>query len=229
MPTRRSGTRSCAENSASAKDPIVPRPGLGLGAGSIDASFPSGRRKQLQNGFARMRDTRFLEAPSMPGFERRSSWMFPDDGCFARAALAGKNLSEWGFPRPWKLFAFGKLVAQTPNTLSGLVTWWYHIVPVVRVGSQVMALDPSVEPRWALPFETWVARMGGVPEDFKFSVCVPGSYAPYSSCMNPSSDEESSEFEDQYEFLDDEWGRIHDLRRDPRRELGDEPPWLPGH
>jgi hypothetical protein len=193
---------------------------------SLDSSeIPQWNSWQLRTGFQRLRDQRYLEMSTMPGFARRLSWLYPDDGCFSRAALATQLLAHEGYPHPKKLFAFGNLVAQTPNTSSGQVSWWYHTVPVVRVGGEVMALDPSIEPKRPLPFAEWVQRMGGSPQDFTFAVCQSGTYTPYSSCYAPPSEDVSAEMQDQDAFLQAEWAREQELGRDPVKELGDQPPW----
>jgi hypothetical protein len=49
----------------------------------------------VENAFLRVRDSRFMFTPARPEFARRSSWLYPDDGCYARAALAKKNMIEW--------------------------------------------------------------------------------------------------------------------------------------
>lgn len=190
-----------------------------------DSVIPEWSENQLQSGFEKLRDTRFLDPPEMPNFWRRSSWLYPDDGCFARAALGGKNLQHWGYPRPMKLFVFGKLYFTTENSPEGGVTWWYHIVPVVRVNGEVRILDPSVETHRPMRLQEWVERMGSTVDDSRFSVCDPGTYAPYSSCANPGPSGENDALDDQYSFLDMEWKRLQDLGRDPKTELGDRPPW----
>jgi hypothetical protein len=196
----------------------------------VDVSaVPEWSPDELKAGFEQMRDSRFLNPPDMPDFSRRSSWLYPDDGCFARAALGGQNLQKWGFKRPLKLFIFGSLAVRTANSPSGWVSWWYHTVPVVQVDGQVMILDPAIEPQGALPFESWVKRMGGTSADFLFSVCRPRTYDPYTSCTSPDADAESPALDHQYAFLDLEWSRLEDLGRNPTRELGTSPPWVVGH
>lgn len=67
-------------------------------------------------GFRSLRDARWLTMPGMRDFKRRSSWLYPDDGCFARAALGGQKLESWDYPRPKKLFIFGDLEVKTANS-----------------------------------------------------------------------------------------------------------------
>ncbi|MGZ3722530.1 MAG: hypothetical protein ACXVA9_06350, partial [Bdellovibrionales bacterium] len=58
----------------------------------------------MNERFAKFRDVRWLQSSDQPGFLRRSSWLFPDDGCFARAGLAILNLNKWKMPVPSKIF-----------------------------------------------------------------------------------------------------------------------------
>jgi hypothetical protein len=46
-----------------------------------------GSYADLENQFHMIRDTRYLQT-SEPSFPRRLTWLYPDDGCYARAELA---------------------------------------------------------------------------------------------------------------------------------------------
>jgi hypothetical protein len=194
---------------------------------------------QVSAGFDAIRDPRWLSTKAM---ERRESWLYPDDGCFARAALAGQRLEADGYVRPFKLFVFGNLVVQTANAPQkekacppwGEVSWWYHVVPVVRVGSTVKVLDPAVEPYHALEVHEWVKRVnsgvvdGGPESGITLSVCDEYTYDPYQSCLTAKAGAESSALSDEDSYLKLEWGRQVELGRKPRKVLGDDPPWKSG-
>lgn len=179
----------------------------------------------VQRGFEMLRDFRFLNDPSHPGFLRRDSWLYPDDGCYARAALAKQNLHNWKFAAVKKIFVFGNLRVETNNSPAGFVTWWYHVVNGVLVGNQPYVLDPSIDPLTPLTLNEWTERMGGVKADMRFSICDEGTYTPYDACVNPPAGSDSAAVEDQISFLDSEWEQLTELKRDPSLELGDQPPW----
>ncbi len=173
--------------------------------------------------FTKFRDTRFIKDSSHQ-MMRRSSWLFPDDGCFARAALAIQNLKTWNLPVPAKLFIFGNLTVKTKNSPSGAVSWWYHVVPIVMVGQQPVILDPAINPDQPMLLKDWIGTMTADLRTTKFSVCRSTAYAPSSPCSVDSTSS-SSALEDQMTYLNLEWTRIQALHRDPVRELGDFPPW----
>ena len=67
---------------------------------------------------AQLREARFVFGRDQPEFARRSSWLYPDDGCFARAALAADNLARWSFAPVAKIFVFGDLDVRTGQTIT---------------------------------------------------------------------------------------------------------------
>jgi hypothetical protein len=202
---------------------------------SLDTSdIPDWSRvKDYAEVFEKIRDSRFLNDPdhvdpdTQRGFVRRDSWLYPDDGCFARAALMGQNIQKLGLPRPAKIFIFGRLEARTPNTTSGSVTWWYHVVNIIKVNGQPIVFDPSINPKAPMDLNSWVLSMTTDSSQIQVSVCSPQTYTPDSSCLRGfASSEEAAAVNDQDSFLDNEWNRQQDLGRDPYQVLGHTPPWL---
>lgn len=209
---------------------------FGQGISAVDAAAPFSSahlppatawpsRDVMAANFARFRDTRWMTLPSRPDFPRRSSWLYPDDGCFARAALAIFNLARWGISLPNKVFVFGDLAVRTPNSPDGLVTWWYHVAPLVEVDGLKYVLDPAIEPRHPLKLEDWLATMSATPDDLEVAVCGSGTYSPSDACSDQSDGREVQAARDQREYLNLEWRRVSELGRDPVTELGDNPPW----
>ncbi len=181
---------------------------------------------QLLQAFRKVRDSRFLVDPTEAGVVRRSSWMYPDDGCFARAGVMSQKLEEWGYARPKKVFIFGNLNVKSPNAEMGMVSWWYHVVPVVTVAGAPYVFDPAIEPKEPLTLEQWVLRQVPDVKDAKLSICHELAYQPFDSCANGSRGADTNSMTDQSGFLDYERERLIQLGRDPARELGDFPPWL---
>ena len=180
----------------------------------------------MTDHFNQFRDYRFMTVPSRPNFLRRSSWMYPDDGCFARAALAVRNLVQWSIRAPKKVFAFGDLRVKSVNALDGEVTWWYHVAPLVETAGRKYVLDPAIEPSGPIPLEDWLARMSDNPSSIEVSVCESGAYTPSDDCRKSTDGIESGALRDQVWYLEREWHRLEELKRKPHEELGEYPPWL---
>lgn len=181
--------------------------------------------EELIHLFNVIRDTRFLLTNNHPGFERRISWLYPDDGCFARAALAGMRLNEEELVRPSKVFAFGNLDVTTPYSPSGHVSWWYHVAPIVTFNGDTYVLDPALDPLAPMRVEDWFSKMGNT-SSLKGAVCNPYSYAPFDSCEQATINSDGSALGDELYYLDREWERVSSLGFDPYFLLGKNPPWV---
>lgn len=182
----------------------------------------------IEASFLKVRDERFVQETdkSMPaGYLRRSTWMYPDDGCFARAQLMEDNLTAWGHKPTSKIFVFGNLRVKSKNAIGGSVSWWYHVAPVVSDGMNEYVLDPAIEPSKPLLLNDWLKTMGSL-NSLSIAICNTNTYTPYSDCYNPSAWDGSSALDDQRGYLSDERSRLENLGRDTAQELGDYPPWL---
>lgn len=146
--------------------------------------------KDLQERFEDIRDERFLTLPGDEDSPRRISWLYPKDGCFTRAALANRLAFRKFIPIPNKVFAFGNLRVKTPYSIRGVVGWWYHVAPIVRVGEKKFVLDPSIEFSRPLELEEWLDRMGDVKR-IKVAICGSGTYSPGDSCDKETDGMES--------------------------------------
>lgn len=182
-------------------------------------------KEYMQKSFEAVRDERYLYTNDLPEFARRISWLYPDDGCFARAAMAASKLIEWKIPPVNKIFIFGNLRVQTENSPHGQVTWWYHVAPLVSVDGEAFVLDPAISPNEPLPLKSWVETQTSDVMSVKLSVCKTDAYVPGDSCQSPSARDSQDAPGDQNEYLGMEWSRTVDLERDPYKVLGDEPPW----
>jgi hypothetical protein len=182
--------------------------------------------RDVLEAFRRVRDERFLQWKAMPGFGRRLSWLYPDDGCYARATLAIRQIQAWGFPKPLKVFAFGALSIRTANNPNGVANWWYHVAPIVSTHHELYVFDPSIEPTKPLLLRDWVARMSNDPSSIRIALCGAETYRPDDSCAPSGADPTAAALNDQQVFLQLEWQRLQGLGRDPAVELGAGPPWL---
>jgi hypothetical protein len=204
-------------------------------AGLDFANVPTWSDADILAQFESARDERYLTQtfPPDPDFQRRISWLFPDDGCFARAEQLDVRVARAGKARPHKLFAFGPLRVYTDNASSGRVGWWYHVVPVVKNSSgEPIVLDAAVNPCKPLPYLNWLALMvddmaayDDLAEGNGVALGDSWSYDPFSlSSGEPSHSAESLDTL-QGIFLYSEWSRQSELGRDPNLVLGATPPW----
>lgn len=180
---------------------------------------------ELMHLFALIRDKRFLYNPSMPDFSRRITWLYPDDGCFLRAALAGILLEEEHLIRPAKIFIFGDLELSTQYSRKGHVSWWYHVAAVVNYMGSIYVLDPALNNEQPMLLEAWYQRMS-LDGNLSGVVCNAYTYDPLDHCYKASAQSDAFIQRDEAAFLDKEWRRIEVLGFDPLAILGDRPPWV---
>ncbi len=184
-----------------------------------------GSYPDLEREFFYVRDTRFIKTNNA-NFPRRLTWMYPDDGCYARAELAKNELNAHNFPEPKKLFVFGSLHAPSKNSETGYVQWWYHVAVTYRVGADVYVFDPAIEPLHPLKISEWNRLVGGESSQVQYSICDQNTYDPSNDCNQPTPVSIEMSLQEQKQFLSAEWDRLLDLHRNPEKELGDSPPWL---
>lgn len=180
----------------------------------------------MLSAFHYVRDLRFFELNSEPGFLRRTSWLYPDDGCYMRAGVVKHLLDQANkYPVISKVFVFGNLSVRTPNARSGVVSWWYHVAPIIRIGVQPYVLDPAIEPKNPLKLVDWLSLQNSKPTNLVLSICHANAYEPWNACSSSSEISENALYQDQTEFLISEKDNLISLGRDPMKELGDHPPW----
>lgn len=179
---------------------------------------------ELQKKFEFIRDTRFLETEN-PNFPRRLTWLFPDDGCYARAEVAKNNLADQAVTIPKKIFVFGNLSVQTVNSPYGSVQWWYHVAITYRVNRDVYVLDPALEPHRPLSIHEWNILVGGETNKVRYTICHANTFDPMADCGGADAITPQQAIDEQKSFLNSEWDRLLELDRDPNKELGEFPPW----
>lgn len=197
-------------------DKSLRRTPLGTSTRYDEASLPKATAwtsvSIMQTRFEQMRDIRFLIWRPKPEVLRRISWNYPEDGCYARAALAMKNIFQWFMPLPKKVFVFGNLRVKTQNSSRGVVGWWYHVAPIVEVEGVKFVLDPAIERSQPLKLVDWLSRMGR-PEKMKVAICGSGSYFPGDNCDKESDGLELRAERDQQYYLGLEWSHMGRLGR----------------
>lgn len=179
--------------------------------------------------FQQVRDSQFLPDPDVPNILRRSSWLYPQDGCFARAQLVVSNIESMGMPLPKKLFIFGNLRVETPYSIKGSVSWWYHVVPVVRVGEHIIVFDPAIEAKHPLFLMDWIrlqsVDLENLELDAEFSLCKYNTYSARSNCKAGDPIADRMARSSQKRFLRQERQNLKALNL-PEAFLFDKAPWF---
>ena len=182
-----------------------------------------GSLAQVQKVFAEIRDLRAWSWNDRPGFARRIPWLYVDDGCFLRAEMIVEKFREWGYSVPKQVMAFGDLRGDSAY---GSVTWWFHVAPVVKVGSQSYVLDPSMDATHPLSLEEWTLRMAPVSAA-KLSICNADVVDPQQYCFSTEANWDTQYETEQLQlYLGLEWDKLQAaLGVEPIGPLGDTPPW----
>ena len=180
--------------------------------------------------FQYVRDTSFIVDPDDNTKLRRSSWLYPQDGCFARAELAVFNLEYLGIPAPKKIFIFGDLDVKTVFSSRGEVSWWYHVAPIFRIGRRVFVLDPAIEMNHPIELVDWIKRQLEDDEwaSTKFNICHKNAYVPSSDCNNGDLRTHRMAGVQQLRYLKRERRNLESLGF-PLSYLFEKPPWYLGN
>ena len=108
------------------------------------------------------------------------------------------------FEPPKKHFAFGELRTKSINTApedKGLVSWVYHVAPIIRLNDgSLYVLDPALSAN-ALAKEEWYAKMTQTDKAYisGFVTCKANTYMHYNSCFDPvKNTEEETKCENEH-------------------------------
>jgi hypothetical protein len=159
-------------------------------------------------------------------FNRRATWLYPYDGCASRAAHVTRRMLERGEPAPAKLYAFGNLRVKTPFQKGGTAYWWYHTAPAYRLGGETYVMDASVESKRPLTLHEWLSRMSSRTSTVKLAICDANAFNAESICHGGPEDQDRDYEHNIRSYLPKEWQNLESLGFDPRKLLGDEPPWV---
>lgn len=184
--------------------------------------IPRWNSYDLQAWFQEIRDDRYLQWSGQRNMKRRLTWLYPQDGCFARANMIVRRMRDKKRPIPKKIFVFGNLWFHTPYAPGGKVGWWYHVAPIVDVNGISYVLDPAMDFHRPLRVNEWLAHMGN-PYEMKIAVCGAGTYMPINDCDRKQVRNLGKQ--PIMNFMTKEWDSLEELGHDPERLLGDLPPW----
>ena len=197
------------------------------------ACVPEYSSADLGEAFTTIRDRRPLEDIDQPDFPRRIPWLQVDNGCEERAPAAVFFLDQAGFTAPYYARVKSKkgqsLGLATDNDPAGKVQWSHHVAPVVRVGSELMVLDPAINAAAPLPIADWIRRFNR-GQQVDVALCrdievgdgcfAAAPVAPHAPPIPAGRDDVM------HMRLQVEWRVQEILGRDPTRVLGNCPPWL---
>jgi hypothetical protein len=117
---------------------------------------------------------------------------YPDNGCWARAHKMCHDLVSDESEDPEKVWIRGNLVTPTPNHPDCVVSWWYHVAPILTVatssGNEKWVIDPSVSPS-AESEAAWKGRQGDPTASLTRTVWT--QYGPYGGTDPSLSDTNS--------------------------------------
>lgn len=172
--------------------------------------------------FEILRDKQFIEHNHIM---RRSSWMYPQDGCWIRAELMNRNLVSENHPPLRKLFIFGPLRVSTNYSSYGFVTWWYHVAPIARTPDGLYIMDPSINANSPMLLQDWILKQVENVEQAELALCEANTYNPGSSCLSASLQQIDDVISGQKTYLDNEEHNLERLGLPVGDYLGDTPPW----
>jgi len=187
--------------------------------------------------FDSARFDRYLEWDEQPEFKRRSTWLYPDNGCWYRAEIYVTLIVDFmtakfpgkKFATPKKHFAFGDLAAKSSSIRGGIVRWGWHVAPLIRLNDgKLYVMDPALNGD-AVHKEGWYKLMMSEP-DAKitgFVTCDTETYKTENSCFNAKQVDPQSLGCEIQGFLATEWERQIHLGRDPKIVLGDDTQFYP--
>ncbi len=162
--------------------------------------------------------------------KRRATWMYPDDGCFVRAQVAADVFEKTTGKKAAKIFAFDNLTVKTANSPDGEVGWWYHVAAIAKVVDPLTkkeafyVYDPAIDMKKPMEVRDWLKAMNS--PNAEVAVCTGDAYDPDSDCGAGTGSPLGRAINEAQWFMPSEWYRLEELGRDPKRELGEFPPWL---
>ena len=193
------------------------------------SSIPSWSQEEVTEGFHLVRDHKFLPCSNVVGNKRAIPWLYPENGCFLRAALSRRLLSLKGYAGIKKLFVFGDFKYKSKWAETGYVAFKFHVAVATRVEREIYILDPSVDYEKPLLLLHWSQRLTSESQNktIEYSLCSDLTVSHNSECNEMEESNEvgirrgmphTMEFF-AMEYLAKEYENIHQLGLDPKREL----------
>lgn len=127
---------------------------------------------------------RAYKNPNTGHFLRKAPWLYPVDGCYAKAAHVSSQVQKHGYAKPGKVFAYGDLEFRSPYARNKRVTYWsYHVAAAYNVGPEVYVIDPMINSQNAIVLSDWLNQISKKPQKVKVRLCDANAYSPSSRCQ----------------------------------------------
>jgi len=202
------------------------------GAQLLSTYVPSVKsEEELKTYFEYARGTRHLKDPDpiYQTFLRRIPWLFPDDGCFLRAALVSKLLQKDFQQATGRAFVFGDLWVDSPQSPQR-IHWWYHTAATLKLNETTYVIDVAIDAKKILTLQDWVNKQNVKFETAEVSLCDAETYFPNQLCKNSGPDEDMAP-DHTTQYLNAERTRQQALHSSESPTvvdsiLGESPPWL---
>jgi hypothetical protein len=123
------------------------------------------------------------------------------------------------------VFVFGDLKHVNKYDSRGASYWWFHVGSAFRIGQRAVVLDPSIDPRSPIPLDRWIRSFAKKVDATRVSVCDSYAYVPVSTCIGGRTSAEGGSIRHLLDYMSPEWNQLRRMRHDPRKLLGDQPPW----
>ncbi len=140
-----------------------------------------------------VRNIRPYKNPNTRKYLRQAPWLYPLDGCYAKAAHVSAIIQDAGYVAPGKIFAFGNLRVKSKYAQGGYAYWSYHVVPGYQIENKIYVIDPVASENedgtnsGLLTLEQWLSRISKTPENVEVSLCDSNAYDPSSMCVGGSN------------------------------------------
>lgn len=182
--------------------------------------------EQLQSMFESARDRRNLRWLQMPKFPRRTTFLYPQDGCFLRAALMNRSLKAYSHVPLHKIYVFGNLMTKSIYDSDGEIYWYFHVALAVNFQNEVYVIDPSLDHYGPISLGKWLSKMDVSKETAEIRICDSNSYTPYDRCVGGHGILEEKQSADHLQYyLAEEWNNLFYLGFRPEILLDNRPPW----
>lgn len=193
---------------------------------SMDDLIKVDRWDDLQEMFLAARDRRNLRWLQMPKFPRRTTFLYPQDGCFLRAALMNRSLKANSYQPLHKIYVFGNLKANSIYDSDGEIYWYFHVALAVNFQGEIYIVDPSLDHRGPISLAKWLSLMNVSKDTAEVRICDSNSYTPFDRCVGGHGFLEEKQSADHLQYyLAEEWNNLDYLGFKPEYLLDNRPPW----
>lgn len=156
--------------------------------------------------------------PNSGNFMRRGPWLYPNNGCYAKAAHVSALALQKGFQQPGKIYAYGNLEFNSPYAKNGRRVYWrYHMAAAYVFNGEVMVIDPGISSS-PMTQEQWFSHISPLPNSVRPKYCDVRNYSPLATCVGGRGN--GANLNHVRGILRDEWSNLIRLGYNPAELLG---------